>query len=155
MKKIYYYGFELPFLVIRNISIPPSTEENWSRIRATLFPIFSLFIIFLFFNIYTYKIGPVYIAIPCFVLVPFVSILIYCSSHYSRAPSYMLLYTFLSFIISIIWIWGMANLLVDILEIVGIVADLPLEFLGLTFLGFGNALPDITTNIALSRMGFS
>ena len=42
---------------------------------------------------------------------------------------------------SIIWLWGLANLLVDLLEIIGIVANLPLEFLGLTFLGFGNAMP--------------
>jgi len=44
---------------------------------------------------------------------------------------------------SIIWIWGLANLLVDLLELVGIVANLPLEFLALTFLGFGNAMPGI------------
>ena len=47
----------------------------------------------------------------------------------------------LSFLMAIIWIWGFANLLVDLLELVGIVANLPLEFLGLTFLGFGNAMP--------------
>jgi len=52
-------------------------------------------------------------------------------------------FSFASFFISIIWIWGLANLLIDLLEIVGIAGNLPLEFLGLTFLGFGNAMPGI------------
>ena len=52
---------------------------------------------------------------------------------------------------AIVWIWGLANLLVDLLEMVGIVADLPLEFLGLTFLGFGNAMPGILLTFSLFR----
>jgi len=61
----------------------------------------------------------------------------------TRAPKHLIFFTFLSFIFAIIWIWGFANLLIDLLEMVGMIANLPLEFLGLTFLGFGNAMPGI------------
>ncbi len=42
---------------------------------------------------------------------------------------------------SVVWIWGFANLLVELLQIIGLVANLSLEFLGLTFLGLGNTMP--------------
>ena len=65
--------------------------------------------------------------------------------------------------ISIFWIWGLAGLLIDLLNLIGEVAKIPTELLGMTFLGIGNAMAgkllfdiiDIFTGIALARMGFS
>ena len=65
--------------------------------------------------------------------------------------------------ISIFWIWGLAGLLIDLLNLIGEVAKIPTELLGMTFLGIGNAMAgklvfdiiDIFIGIALARMGFS
>ena len=65
--------------------------------------------------------------------------------------------------ISIFWIWGLAGLLIDVLNLTGEVAKVPTDLLGMTFLGIGNAMAgkllfdiiDIFTGIALARMGFS
>jgi len=48
--KIFHYIIGLPCTIIRNISIPPSTEENWSRTRATVWPLPVLLVLCVFFE---------------------------------------------------------------------------------------------------------
>jgi Ca2+/Na+ antiporter len=154
--KILHYLVEVPFVILRNISIPPSNEENWSRIRASFFPIPAFLLFLLFFGSLrptTLVSGLTVIAIVGVLFI--VSITIYFNTHMRRPPSTLAIFSVVSAILAVVWIWGLANLLVDLLEIIGIVANLPLEFLGLTFLAFGNAMPDIATNIAIAKMGLS
>ena len=44
---IIHYGIAVPCDFIRNLSIPPSSEENWSRWRASIFPLPTLFVFYL------------------------------------------------------------------------------------------------------------
>lgn len=153
---IFHYIVVIPWNVARNMSIPPSSEDNWSRIRASFFPIPAYLLIVLFFEgarPTDRKKALIFVGI--ILVAMFLSLVIYFSTHVRRAPNSLVIFTFLSFVFSIIWIWGWANLLIDLLELIGIVANLPLEFLGLTFLAFGNAMPDIATNIAIAKMGLS
>eukprot|EP01022_Parablepharisma_sp_SALTPOND_P015111 TRINITY_DN210_c0_g1_i2.p1 TRINITY_DN210_c0_g1~~TRINITY_DN210_c0_g1_i2.p1 ORF type:complete len:468 (+),score=25.46 TRINITY_DN210_c0_g1_i2:93-1406(+) len=46
--KLFHYIISVPCAVIRNISIPPNSEENWSRVRASFFPIGAFGILCLF-----------------------------------------------------------------------------------------------------------
>ncbi len=46
--KIFHYAVTMPCTLLRNISIPPSSEENWSRFRASLFTVPSILAVCLF-----------------------------------------------------------------------------------------------------------
>jgi Ca2+/Na+ antiporter len=55
---------------------------------------------------------------------------------------------------SILWIWAIAKILIDILEVTGILLNIPATFLGMTLLSFGNSVPDLTLNCALAKSGY-
>jgi Ca2+/Na+ antiporter len=41
---------------------------------------------------------------------------------------------------SIVWIWFIANLIVDLLALIGVVSGIPPAYLGLTLIGVGNSV---------------
>jgi Ca2+/Na+ antiporter len=55
---------------------------------------------------------------------------------------------------SIIWIWFIAKILIQILDLIGLIFDIPAFFIGMTLLSFGNSLPDLTLNCALAKAGY-
>ena len=50
MGKIIHYGLTVPCDFIRNISIPPSDEENWTKWRTFTWPVPALLLFYLFGN---------------------------------------------------------------------------------------------------------
>jgi len=58
-----------------------------------------------------------------------------------------------SFIMSMMWIYMLANLIVDIVEIFGIITGVSSILLGLTLLSWGNSVGDVFTSIAISKKG--
>lgn len=44
-------------------------------------------------------------------------------------------------IMSIMWIWCISNILVDIIKTFGVIFGIPDSFLGMTLLAFGNSIP--------------
>mmetsp|Transcript_33718 Transcript_33718/g.24750 ORF Transcript_33718/g.24750 Transcript_33718/m.24750 type:complete len:132 (-) Transcript_33718:101-496(-) len=55
---------------------------------------------------------------------------------------------------SVIWIWMTANMLIDLLNLFGIITKIPSSALGLTILAWGNSTGDLMTNLAIARKGF-
>lgn len=55
---------------------------------------------------------------------------------------------------SILWIWAIAKILIDVLEVIGILLNIPATFLGMTLLCLGNSVPDLTLNCALAKTGY-
>lgn len=55
---------------------------------------------------------------------------------------------------SILWIWTVAKVLIDILQTFGVILNISPTFLGMTLLSLGNSLPDLTLNCALAKSGF-
>lgn len=83
------------------------------------------------------------------------SLVIYHTSKISVPPKYYLIYVFIGFVASIIWIEFISNFLVDILTMFGIVLDIKVSYLGFTALAMGNSLGDLVANMAVSRKGFA
>ncbi len=46
--KLFHYLIALPCNIVRNLSIPPSGEDNWSRARASIFPLPAMLMICMF-----------------------------------------------------------------------------------------------------------
>lgn len=60
----------------------------------------------------------------------------------------------LSFAMSVFWIWLSANIMIDLLKILGLLTGLPTTFLGLTVLAWGNSTGDFMANTSIARKGF-
>ena len=60
----------------------------------------------------------------------------------------------MSFFMSVFWIWLFANIMIDMLKILGLLTGLPTTFLGLTVLSWGNSIGDFMANTSIARKGF-
>lgn len=59
-----------------------------------------------------------------------------------------------SFAFSMLWIYVLCEVIVDLLELFGVVTGLPASFLGLTVLSWGNSLGDAIASVSISKRGF-
>ena len=55
---------------------------------------------------------------------------------------------------SMLWIYVLAEVIVDLLELFGVMTGLPTSLLGLTILSWGNSLGDAIASISISKSGF-
>jgi sodium/potassium/calcium exchanger 6 len=79
----------------------------------------------------------------------------FCKFTYrNRVPDSIKSLCLFTFVMSIFWIWYLANILIDILNVFGILYDVQPSFLAMTLLSLGNSLPDLSLNCALARAGF-
>jgi sodium/potassium/calcium exchanger 6 len=65
-----------------------------------------------------------------------------------------MVFLFFSFTMSILWIWLTANILIDLLDLFGILFKIPPILLGLTVLAWGNSVGDLMTNLSIAKKGF-
>ncbi len=61
--------------------------------------------------------------------------------------------SFVGFVMAIFWIYSLANEVIGVLTMVGVVSGLSHEVLGLTLLAWSNSLGDLVGNISLARKG--
>jgi len=54
---------------------------------------------------------------------------------------------------SMLWVYMLANLIVDIIELFDIMSGLSSVLLGLTLLSWGNSVGDVFTSVAISKKG--
>jgi len=59
-----------------------------------------------------------------------------------------------SFVMSIFWIWLFSNILIDLLNVLGLLTGLPTTLLGFTLLAWGNSIGDFMANTAIAKKGF-
>lgn len=59
-----------------------------------------------------------------------------------------------TFVMSLLWIWFIANILVDLLGAMGTLLGIPKTFLGMTVLTFGNSVCDLALNVSLVKGGY-
>ena len=69
-------------------------------------------------------------------------------------PNYPLIICIYSIIMSIIWIWFIANILIDLLTTIANLMNIPDIFLGMTILTYGNSTPDLILNLSFVKLGY-
>lgn len=52
------------------------------------------------------------------------------------------------------WIWFVANNLIDLLKAIGLLLNIPDTFLGMTVLTYGNSISDLALNVSLVKNGY-
>ena len=65
-----------------------------------------------------------------------------------------MLISLITFVMSLMWIWLTANILIDLLKAIGLLLNIPDTFLGMTVLTFGNSVTDLALNISLVKGGY-
>lgn len=53
------------------------------------------------------------------------------------------------------WIWFIANTLIDLLGLLGLIFGIKPAYLGITVLAWGNSVGDMMANSAVARKGFA
>ena len=69
-------------------------------------------------------------------------------------PNCPLIICIYSIIMSIIWIWFIANILIDLLTTIANLINIPDIFLGMTILAYGNSTPDLILNLSFVKLGY-
>jgi len=68
------------------------------------------------------------------------SIYIYFTAPNKELPKYVSTFSMIGFCVACFWIYVISNVLMDMLQLIGLLSSLNPTFLGLTFLAFGNSL---------------
>ncbi|KAK7087992.1 mitochondrial sodium/calcium exchanger protein-like [Littorina saxatilis] len=155
-----YEVFKCPLMLLLKLTVPVVDEEEedmkgWNRTLNSLQcftgPTFAIFATDLAFN----KLGGVF---PVYGLVISIggvlSIAVFCTSSADEPPKYHAGFAYLGFLVAVIWIYSMANEIVNILQMFGIVFNISNAIIGLTLLAWGNSIGDLIADLAMARQGY-
>lgn len=81
------------------------------------------------------------------------ALVVFCTSLDHKKPKYHSAFGYFGFVTSIVWIYIMANEIVNVLKVIGIVLNINDATLGLTILAWGNSIGDFVANFSVSRKG--
>ena len=144
---------DYPFMVLSYLTILPTTQEHFSRLRCLIWPIpgvaFAMWLIFgMPTMIWAYVGAPIALVL---LIVFFIGIPRDSSQEPSKPIQFLI--TLLGCASSCCWMYLLIEMLIDMLNTLGMVMNLESSFLGFTILAIGNALPDALNTLALSKSG--
>ncbi len=150
------FFFEAPLILLRNLTIPKADKDDWSKFFAVLNPIFMPMFVVFAIQYHTLMIFngkfPLIVFVGLIGIIPSIILLIILKS--KKPPRFHFIFVLLSFVMSIFWIYAVANELVNLLEAIGILLRISNIILAATVLALGNSLGDIASNLAVARQGY-
>jgi len=162
--KKYFFFIKFPVTFIQHLTIHWAEEGKYFKPFFVLNPLFYsalLCIVFkkLIFNVDTSHFPGFlsYIPFPFYIMAIglLLSVLVFFTSPNNfRAPFYEPLFIFLGLITSAMWIYLIANDLVELLKTLGHVIGVADSIMGLTVLAWGNSIGDFISNIIIARKGY-
>jgi len=155
----FFFVFEYPISLVFAASIPPGEKEEYHSALGAIYPFTTLYAVLISTQqsliptatIFGIELYLVVWALPLQVLL---SVLIFRSTK-NGDPRYPTLVMLVTAVMSVIWIYLIANLIMDILNLVQAVSGFSKVFLGLTLLSLGNSLGDLFVDTALAKQGFT
>lgn len=152
-QKVVYILIEFPFTILRDLTIPAVEENKYHKKLFALFPIFSLLGAITLLNQWSLAIEYYYVTISLCGVSIVASVLFFIFLK-ETIPERILPICFITFIMSIVWIYSITNIIVDTIDFLGLIFNIPDSFLGLTILSIGNSAPDTGLNCSLAKTGF-
>lgn len=156
-QKILFILVDFIFNIVRDATIPAYESSKWKRSMFIIQPFcVSLFFIVIF-NLYRYLVEYWYITIVWACLMIVLSFVFFRISYRTSLPSWHWLLLSSAFLLSILWLWFVTNILMDMIITVKLLlpTDIPQSFLSMTILAFGNSLPDFIVNTSLAKTGYA
>eukprot|EP00818_Percolomonas_sp_WS_P003485 CAMPEP_0117443628 /NCGR_PEP_ID=MMETSP0759-20121206/4796_1 /TAXON_ID=63605 /ORGANISM="Percolomonas cosmopolitus, Strain WS" /LENGTH=831 /DNA_ID=CAMNT_0005235615 /DNA_START=130 /DNA_END=2622 /DNA_ORIENTATION=- len=143
-----------PFTLVRNLTIPKADKEEWSKFFAVLSPVFIPWFTLWAIGYPMFMVGPIPLGAILTVIGIVFAIGIFFTSQSRKTPVYHSVLVLLSFFMGIIWIYILANELVDVLQTIGILWQVSDAILAVTVLTWGNSLGDMVSDVVVARSGF-
>ena len=155
--KIFYYGIDLPFNFVRDVTIPAFELKKWNKKMFSAIPFGLSIFITIAFQLYELYIKHPFIMLIYYLCVFILCIIFYSISYRGKLPKWEWLLLAFAFIISIIWIWAVTNILVNMVEAIQMLlpVQIPQVFLTMTILALGNSLPDFIVNCSLASNNYA
>jgi len=144
-----------PFNILRNFTIPSSTEEKWNKAILLVQPLTtSVFCLWQFgwlddvLETRPRRILYIVTVIACVFA-------LWRTTHTKKVPQglFGFFLLVLGFMTCIVWINFVANVFVDFIHLLSVMSGLPGNYLGLTVLAWGNSMNDLFVDSALARKG--
>mmetsp|Transcript_8483 Transcript_8483/g.31934 ORF Transcript_8483/g.31934 Transcript_8483/m.31934 type:complete len:295 (-) Transcript_8483:538-1422(-) len=158
------FVMELPFTICRKLTIPLAADEVYSRVFLVLsLLVLPLWLCF-YYDLFDSSVGASEsssgLPVPILMLLisgP-ISILVAkttSSQHPPQPQAYAALVAAIGFVVAATWIDRLADNLVDVLELFGLVCGIPSYVLGMTLLAWGNSIGDLITNVGMAKRGLA
>eukprot|EP00163_Fabomonas_tropica_P000465 TRINITY_DN1027_c0_g1_i7.p1 TRINITY_DN1027_c0_g1~~TRINITY_DN1027_c0_g1_i7.p1 ORF type:complete len:623 (+),score=164.60 TRINITY_DN1027_c0_g1_i7:803-2671(+) len=144
-----------PFQIALLITIPQVGEDTWHRETCTLATLLAPFLSLRFAGIFLSGVGPVKFLYIAPVLAVALSVSCYVFSTRDKPPRrlrYALV--LLGFVMSVVWIYRVANELVAVLTSFGVVMGISPTIIGLTILAWGNSIGDLVADTTIAKSGY-
>ncbi|CAM9125704.1 unnamed protein product [Ectocarpus fasciculatus] len=153
-----FWALELPFILVRNATIPPVEADSWSQAQAAISTALAPALVVWAFGSWG---SNIFWGLTC----GWVALLgglpagvaVWLTTHKRRMPEerwYRLSLALLSFLSCVAWIYYFADLAVTLIDDIGTATGIPGSILGLTLLAWGNSTGDLVTNLAVAKAGF-
>jgi len=71
-----------------------------------------------------------------------------------KAPKWHAALGFAGFVVSVVWIYSVANEIVNVLQVIGDMLGINRAILGITVLAWGNSIGDFVSNYTVAKQGF-
>jgi Ca2+/Na+ antiporter len=104
------------------------------------------------YDVYLHGVFPIWSLV--WIISTIAALIVTLSSKPNIPPIYHPFFAYLGFAVSIMWIYVVANEIVNVLETVGVVFDIRSGILGLTFLAWGNSIGDFVSDVTMANQGF-
>jgi len=156
-QKFFFVTFEAFWVFLRNISIPRSDDHDWNKWFAMCVPIFAPLVLLVLpgYSTFIYMIDDRFpLAVLLVMIGSLLSIFIFFTSNRGRIPRYHPVFVVTAFVMSVVWIYLVANELLDVLDAIGTGMGIPSSILAITVLSWGNSISDMVADVIISRQGF-
>ncbi len=146
--------YNKPFLFIRDLTMLPFEEKHWNYWKAICAPILGILFILWQFDILEYMQGKWYLWLGLAVIcgVPTFWI-IWRGRNENLAIRHAGKFAVFTFVVSAMWLTFIANIFMDFLSLLTVASALPLEYLSLTMLAWGNSLDDFFIDYVICKAG--
>jgi len=150
---------KFPVSLLLHFTVPlvdfDKPEHNWNKLLNSFQLLSGPMALALLTQVGFIKIGGVF---PIWALVLIVGGILCISmlilTDFNTKPRFHSGFAFLGFAVSVVWIYCIANEIVNLLTTFGIIFDISNTILGLTFLAWGNSLSDYVANVVSARQGY-
>ncbi|PIK44623.1 putative sodium/potassium/calcium exchanger 6, mitochondrial-like [Apostichopus japonicus] len=153
-----YEIFKAPIVFLLTLTIPvvdyAEEKHNWNRLLNTSCISAPVFCVMMVEVGMTDIVGSfqVWELVLCIGVV--LAIVVFFTSKFDKQPVYHPLFSYGGFIVAVLWIYSIANEIVNLLEMYGVVFEVSNEVLGLTVLAWGNSIGDMIADVTMAKQGF-
>jgi len=146
--------YNKPLFFIRNLTIPAFEEDKWDWRWAAVTPFFgSIFLAWQFGLIGWLGGSWIFWVILSVWIVSLTIIVVTYGRENNMAETHAGTMSFIAFVVSCMWINLIASLFMDYLSLLAIISGLPLNYLSLSLLAWGNSMDDFFVDYFVAKNG--